>query len=793
MSLAQALRLFGRRPGFAAVAILLIALGTGANVAVFAVVRGVWLAPLPFTEPGRLVAVWPGEFVTADDVEFWRARARTLTAVAGISPGWMMGLVAEGRDSIKVTGARVSDELFTLLGTPAALGRALMAGDGTNGRHRVVVLSHRLWQRYFAGDPDAIGRTIALDDEPFVIVGVMPPAFEVMSPATDLWVPIVWTPGGRGPGVTVLSVARLAPGSRPEAATRELQALLPELRRATGRSEDWARALTVQDLADVVTRDARPALLILLGAVGVTLLLASANLATLVLGRALSRRRELAVRVALGASRGALVRDVVVEQAVLAAAGSIAGLIVGGLALPMLVAVLPADVPRADAIAIDGAVLALLPALVLLVTVATAVPPAMSVVRPAVQPLIGQARGGAGAERHRVLGTLVVAQVALAVVLGVAALLMVRSLWNLEREQPGFAPESVLTFRLQTTARYRTLASGLPYLQQVIDRVRALPGVTAVGTVAHLPLGGYAWTIPVRRADQPPDPATRSPLVGWRFVGWDYFAAMRIPFLHGRPFDATDTTDGRPVAIVNETLARQLFGAPARAVGSALTQSGGGRAGEQEVTIVGVVGDVRHAGLGEAAGPEFYRPLAQTFMFPMAFVVRTSGEPSTLAAAVRQAAGAVDGTVPVAELQTYRSLVRGSLSRPRLLGGLLSAFAGVGLLLAMVGVYGVLAYRVRQRQPEIGIRLALGATPARIRREILRQGARDASLGLAVGVPAALGVSGLLASEVYGLAPRDPLTIGVLVVLISLTTLLAGEVPARRAASVDPVAALRGD
>ena len=348
------------------------------------------------------------------------------------------------------------------------------------------------------------------------------------------------------------------------------------------------------------------------------------------------------------------------------------------------------------------------------------------------------------------------AQVALAVVLGVAALLMVRSLWNLQREQPGFAPDQALTFRLQTTARYRTLAGGLPYLQQVIDRVRALPGVTAVGAVAHLPLGGYAWTIPVRRADQPPDPASRPPLVGWRFVGWDYFAAMRIPLRHGRPFDATDTTGGRPVAIVNETLARQLFGTPARAVGAALTQSGGGRAGEQEVTIVGVVGDVRHAGLGEAPGPEFYRPLAQTFMFPMAIVVRTTGGPTALAAAVRQAAGAVGGTVPVAELQTYRSLLRASLSRPRLLGGLLSAFAGVGLLLAMIGVYGVLACRVRPRQPEIGIRLALGATPARIRREILRDGARDASLGLALGVPAAaLGCRGCWRPRCMGWPARS--------------------------------------
>ena len=266
----------------------------------------------------------------------------------------------------------------------------------------MAVLAHRLWQRHFAADPDAVGRTIALDGEPFVIVGVMPPGFEVMSPATDLWVPIVWTPGGRGPGVSVLSVARLAPGSRPATATRELQALLPDLRRATGRTDDWGRTLTVEDLGEVVTRDARPALLILLSAVGVTLLLAAAGLGVLVLGRALSRRRELAVRAALGASRAALVRQVVVEQAVLATAGAMAGCLVGGLALPVLVAALPAEVPRAEAIAIDGAVLALLLALVVLVTVVTALPPAMTVV-PRRAAAHRPARGGAGADRSRAL------------------------------------------------------------------------------------------------------------------------------------------------------------------------------------------------------------------------------------------------------------------------------------------------------------------------------------------------------------------------------------------------------
>jgi putative ABC transport system permease protein len=411
--------------------------------------------------------------------------------------------------------------------------------------------------------------------------------------------------------------------------------------------------------------------------------------------------------------------------------------------------------------------------------------------RPELQPLLRQTQSTETRGRRRALGTLVAAQIALAIVLGIGAGLMLRSLWNLQQVDPGFSAANVLTFRLQTTNKYAGLDRGLPYFQQVIERIRALPGVTHVGSIQHLPMTGYNWTARVHRVEQPPAPGATPPTAVWRFIGWEYFQTMGIVMRAGRDFTAQDHLKSTPVAIVNEAFARREFGEPSAAIGRQLVSVSG--RGKETVEIVGVIRDVRFMLLDKPASPEMYRPLAQTFMFPMAFVVRATGDPAQLGTAVRQAVFAVDPTIPVAELQPLTSLIAGSLGRPRLLAMLLSIFAAVGLALGVIGVYGVVAYRVRQREREFGIRLALGAGPDRIASSVLRQGAGYAALGALIGLPAAFALTRLMESVVFGVTTHDLLTFAALPTAVSVTTLLACALPARRAARVDPALTMRAE
>jgi predicted permease len=787
-----AIRTSLRRPLFAATAVVLIALGTGANAAVFSVVRGVLLKPLPYPEPDRLVAFWPDWFVSNEEIEYWRQRTRSFDAIAAQAPGWRMALTTEAGEPVQVTGARATDNLFTTLGARAALGRTFEPGDALPGQPRVAILADAFWRTRFDGDPAVLGRTVTIDQQPHTIVGVMAAGFEVLGPGTDLWVPWARTRDFFRTSVNQ-AIARLAPGATVESATAELQALTPAMRADLGRTGDWGRTVRVARLQDEITGDVRPSLFILLGAVGLMLLLAAVNLGTLVLGRSVERIREMAVRTALGASRSRLIRQLVTEQAVLAVAGAGAGLALARVLLPVLVARIPAEVPRTGQIALDWTVFGTVLTASLAIAMVVALVPALLAARPDLQPVLRQTHVTDAPARRRALGMLVAAQIALAVVLGTGAALMLRSLWNLQRVDPGFRPEGLLTFSLQTTSKYFALPSGLPFLEQVSDRMTALPGVERVGAIAHLPLSGYSWTTPAHRDDVPLPPGTSPPPVGWRFILGDYFDTMGIPLLFGRPFTEADRSDAAPVAIVNATLARRFFGEPASAVGRTLVQSSGGQSGDQRVEIVGVVGDVRHLGLDQAPVSEIFRPMAQTFMFPMSMVVRTSGPPAQLAAAVRQAAFEIDPAIPVAGLQPYTTLIAGTLNRPRLLGFLLGVFAGVGLLLGLVGLYGVVAYRVRQREREIGIRLALGADPWRVSRSVMVQGLVYAATGLAVGLPLASWLTQLMDSVIFGVTPHDPATFATLAVIVLAVTAVASLIPARRAAHVDPVQTMRGE
>jgi predicted permease len=792
--LSLAFRNIFRRPGFALVAITLLALGSGANAAVFSVVRGVLLRPLPYPEPDRLVALGSQFFISNEDLEFWRNRSHSFEEIAALSPGWMMGLVADGGEPLKVTGARVSDNLFQALGASPVLGRVIQKGDSVPGQHRVAVISHELWRSRFGGDPRVIGRGIQLDQEPFTIVGVMPPGFEVFAPGTDLWSPLPWDPATMQHKASFsLGLARLNRGVSVAAGAREISDLIPAMRKDLARPENWGRTLKVEALREAVTGNVRPALLILLGAVGLILMLAAVNLGTLVLGRSIERTGEMALRTALGASRGRLIKQLIAEQAVLAVIGAAAGAALAVMALPALVSRIPADVPRIGEITVDWTVLASVLAVSITISILIALIPAALAARPNLQPLLRQTRTTETPARRRTLGTLVAVQIAFAIVLGIGSALMLRSLWNLQRVDPGFDPANVLTFRLQTTSKYRALTNGLPYLEQVRARVAALPGVIDVGLTGHLPMSGYAWTTNARRSDRPLQPGETAPSVGWRFVHGDYFQAMRIPLKFGRLFSDGDRTDSTPVTIVNEAFARRFFDEPSNAIGRTLVIKSGRTGQDENVEVIGVVGDVRHVSLDRAAGPEIFRPLTQTFMFPMAMVARTQGPPEQIAAAVRQLAYEIDPVVPVAEMQPYTTLIAGTLGRPRLVGVLLTVFAAAGLALGLIGVYGVVAYRVRQREREIGIRLALGAHPSTMARSVVAQGATHAILGVAIGVPAAFALSRLMASLLFGVTTHDPVTFTALPIAVVVVTSLACYLPARRAARIDPVLAIKQD
>jgi putative ABC transport system permease protein len=790
--LSLAFRNIFRRPGFAVVAITLLALGAGANAAVFSVVRGVLLRPLAFPEPDRLVAFWPDVFVSNEEIAYWRERTRSFEQIAAISPGWMMGLVAEQGEPIKVTGGRVSDNMFRALGARPAIGRTIEPGDAQPGAPGVAVLSNGLWHSRFSGDPSVIGRIIQLDGQPHTIVGVMPAGFDIFSRNHDLWSALTWDASGRNYKATFSqAIARLAPGITADAATRELTSLAPSMRTDLGKAREWGQNVHVRSLQDAMTGNVRPALLVLLGAVGLILTLAAVNLGTLVLGRSIERMNEMALRTALGASRGRLVKQLIVEQAVLAAIGSAAGIGLAYVALPALISRIPPEVPRLAEITLDWNVLLTVLATSILVAVLVALIPALATARPNLQPLLRQTRATDAPGRRRALGALVAVQIALAVVLGIGSTLMLRTMWNLQRVDPGFDPKNVLTFRMQTTSKHRAMTTGLPYLTQMIDRVKAMPGVTDVGLVAHLPMSGYAWTTSARRIDRPLQTGEQPPQVGWRFVHGDYFRTLRIPLKYGRSFSNTDTTNAPQVVIVNETMARKFFDDPQAAVGRTLEVMSGRTGQPEPVEIVGVVGDVRHVSLDREAVPEVFRPFLQTFMFPMAMVVRTQGLPEQLGAAVRQAGFEIDPVVPIAEMQVYTEMIAGTLGRPRLVGFLLTIFAAAGLTLGMIGVYGVVAYRVRQREREIGIRLALGARPNAVAQALVTQGLQYALAGVVLGLPAAFLLSRVMSSMVFGVTTRDPLTFTALPVVIVAVTTLACYLPARRAARIDPVVAIK--
>lgn len=784
-----ALRSLRRRPGFSLLAIVTIALGAGANAAVLAVAYGVLLKPLPFADPDRVVAVWPGRFMSQVDLRYIRERARGLSQVAGIAPGWTFSLTGAG-DASKITVDRVSGNLFETLGARALLGRAIRTDEERPGAPKVLVLSHRFWRAHFGGDTSVVGRTVRLDDQPHEIVGVMPPFFEVLTTRVDGWAPL---PADRAAFYDRLNftllVGRLAPGARLEQANRDFTSLMPAMRAELKYPDTFGRAARLQDLRAAVTGDMRSSLLVLAAAVALMLLIAGANLGTLLVARGASRAKEFAVHAAIGATRGALARLQLAEGLLLAGGGAVAGLALALWAMPALIAVLPRDTPRTGDIRVDGTVTLAVVGAALLVGFMFAIVPALAAGRRVAATALREGASTESRATRRMRGLMVTVEIALALVLAIGAGLMMRTLWHLQRVDPGLDVDRVLTLRLQpTSSGYRAPGAVTAYYDQIFARIAAVPGVTAVGAIQHLPFSGINWIDAFEVEGQRVPSGGARPTAGYKIVAGDYFRAVGQRVVAGRRFTTADRAPGASRIIVNETFARKYFGGAAAAIDRRLRT---GRAGGAWKSIAGVVSDVKTQSLDRPAEPELYTIVDGTGIPSLMLAVRTDGDPLSLAPAVREAAASVDRHVPVADLQPMATLVGTTLARPRLLLTLLGAFAVTGLTLGAIGVYGVVAFGVARRRREIGIRMALGAAPGSVMAMIMKESAGLTLAGLAVGLPIALLLGKVLSSILYDVSGFDPLVFVVAPIVLAAASMFASYLPARRATRVNPLSALR--
>jgi predicted permease len=792
-----ALRALARRPGFAAVAVLTLAVGIGGTSAVFSVARGVLLRPLPFRDPDRLVLVYernlvrdrPRNVVNPGNYLEWRDRNTSFEGIAAFgNPG---STVQRGQDAPeRLEGGAVTANFFDVLGVAPALGRAFTADDARPGAPEVVVLSDGFFRRRFDADASAVGHTLTVNGAPATVVGVMPPAM-ALPPGAEIWRVLREGEGGmqRGTrGRSLLAVARLKPGVDVGSARAEMATLAAATEKERPDFNTGWSASVFPLHADLV-RDLRPAVLVLGGSVALLLLIACGNVANLLLARSLAREREMAVRRALGADRPRILGQLLVESLVLAAAGGGLGLLFAAWWARALAALLPPEARLLFPIGLDGTVVAVTSAVCVLSAMLSGLLPALHLARPDLQAALRQGSAGAGTtrEKRRVARVVVSAEIALSVLLLAGAGLLLRSFWRLSSVDAGFRPEGVLSAHVPLTGpTYAEGAAQARFFADVTERLAGAPGVRSAAAMSARPLSVGAATS-FAALDRPAPPRGQEPTADVRFVTPGLFRTLGIALRHGRDFEARDTA-GRPdVVIVNERAARDLWPGE-NPLGKRIGMQWG-RAVEAEV--VGVVADVRINSLDTAARAQLYWPQAQLPGGSMVLFAR--GEGADLAGALRAAVAASDPAVPVARVAMLDDLVGENLRRPRFTLVLLAALAGTAALLAALGLFGVLAYSVGQRLPEMGVRLALGATPADVARLVLGEGARLVAAGLAAGLSAALALAPFLRGLLYETGPRDPWPYATVVLLVAVIGLAATWWPARRASRVAPAAALRAE
>ena len=799
----HALRLAVRSPGFTLPAVLTLGLGIGAATAIFSMVDAVLLRPLPFRDQDRLVTVW-GEVkernqklveVSIQDYTDWKDNNRVFSELAVITTNDADVALTGRGEALHVRARLASDNLFEVLGVRPALGRTFLPGKEDTPGTRVVVLSHGFWQRHFGSDPAIVNQKILLDNAPHLIVGVLPRDFRFPQ-NVDLYTTLsdLYADTSIRDLRIMHAIGRLKPGIGLEPAREDMLrvSLAMQQQRPISNQGYTAR---VTPIVEEILGDTRPALLLMLGAVGLLLLIACANVAGLLLARAAARQKETAVRTALGAGRSQLVRQLLTEGLLLALLAAVVGLVLAWAGLQILVAIGPADIPRLDEVGIDGRVIAFALAASLATVLLFGLAPALQTTsRDFSAALKEGGKTSAGVRTSRLRNLLVAAEVALALVVLVTAGLVIRSFVELERTDLGFQPERLLTFRLTLNSKYPEPHNWAGYFQNVLQQVEALPGIERASLVLLRPLSGpIGWDYDFTVEGQSAEAQATNPTSNHERVTPGYFQTLGIPLLQGRDFTWTDTDKAQPVVIVNKATAERFW--PGQdPIGKRLRWGRAGQTDRPWLTVVGVVGDARYREI-EAVRPDLYIPVLQQPHWAMDVMIRTEGDPLRLAGPARQVVRSIDPDIPLANLTTMEAEISESIARPRLRTLILGLFAALALLLAAVGLYGIIAYSVAQRRQEIGIRMALGADRRDVLRYVLRQGLGLTLAGLAAGLVGAIAVTttGWLSELLYNVKPTDFLTFAVVPLVLVAVALLASFLPARRATRVDPLVALRAE
>jgi putative ABC transport system permease protein len=816
--LRHSLRTLHRSPGFTIAVVAALALGIGANTAIFSVVNTVLLKPLPYPDPDRLMMFLntspqgsgPGASPTKFNV--WRRQTAAFQDVSAYR--FNVVNLTGGSDAEQIAAGQVSADFFRLFGAPVIVGRTFSEDeDRPNGGH-VVVLSEGFWKRRFGGDPGVLGRPLSIDGEPYVVIGILGPfdTQAIQPPAGDpqVWLPFQIDPNSAMQGHFFMAAGRFKPDVTREVADTQLKAAANEFReKFPGAFSGPQQGFGAGVLADIVVGNVRSSLLLLGGAVGFVLLIACANVANLLMVRAAVRKREIAIRAAIGAGRGRIIRQLLTESVVLSTIGGIFGLALGMIGIRALLAVNPGNIPRigvdGSGVTVDWRVLAFTAVVSLLTGIVFGLFPALRASRTDLSTTLKESGGlSGGGVRHafhnRTRALLVVSEMALALILLVGAALFIRTFVALREVKPGFDATRVLTMRMSLTGtRFAKTAAVAQVIRDGAERLNALPGVEVAGATCCVPLqGGLGLPFVIEGR-----PLTDGPFHGgggFTPISATYFSAFRIPIVRGRAFTDRDTGGAPNVAIINQTMAKQYWPNGDPLADRITIAKGLPELADPTRQIVGVVGDVRAFGLSQNPPPTVYIPWAQlpdthnanlVGITPLAWIVRTRGEPYSLSAAIQTELRQASGGLPVARPRTMDEVVTQSTARSDFNMLLLTIFAGSALLLAAIGIYGLMAYSVQQRTQEIGIRLALGAEPQTVRNMVIRQGMSVALVGVAIGVASAFGLTRLIASFLFGVAARDPVVFVAVPILLSAVALVGVWLPARRAARVDPVIALR--
>ncbi len=790
-------RMLLRNPLGSGLALLILAFGIGANTAIFSVISGVLLQPLPFPQPERLMALvdtaprhgFPRFAASPLNFRDWRDENRSFASMAAYDTERLS--LTGGAQPVSVRAAVVSGDFFAALGVAPLFGRFLGAADDRPGGETVAVVSYDLWRRQFGGDPRLVGRRIQINGRSRTVVGIAPLGFDPPRKVV-LWLPLALDYAKESRGGHYLSVlGRLKPGVTQEQAQADLSAVAARLERRYPDS-NTAWGVLVQPLNERAVEDVRPALVLLQRAVWVVLLIACANVANLLLARMGARGREIAVRSALGAGRRRLIRQVMAESIVLFAAGGALGLLLAGFGVRALLAVNPDAVPRSETIGIDGRVLLYTLAVSLGTGALAGLVPALAAVGSRLQPALKEGgRAVAGGRSRLVRNGLVVGEVALALALLIGAGLVLRSFALLQAVRPGFEPRGVLTATISLPGvKYPGEPQQAQFYARMLERVRALPGVESAGTVFPLPLSGGGFVLQFRVAGRPAPSPTEVPRADVEVVSPDYFKTLGVPLLAGRPFTEQDRIGTQEVIVVNATMARRIWPGESP-LGRRITFDDGADPKAKWLTVVGVAGDVRASALRKEARSQVYWSVLQRPVDEGTLVVRTSRRPASLGTPVRRAVQSIDRDLPVDQVQTLDAVVASSLAQNRVKTLLIGIFGALALLLAAVGIYGLVSYTVVQRTHEIGIRVALGAGSGQVLGMVISQGMGLVAVGLGVGLAVSWLARRLVADQLFGVSAADPLTYGGVCLALGTVALLANWLPARRATRVDPLEALR--